>query len=104
LALNLALGAYGRWDSLPDAVNPSRTARDKQFGLVGWDALSSVIYQPPARVPVYVMLGYRYERIESEEGYPPIRREELSGVVLSFGLRRFVRKPPSGKTPDPAPD
>lgn len=88
LTVTLSVGAYARSDSIPTGTGGT----NKKLGLVGWEAVSAVIYQAPRRFPFYVILGYRYERVRSEEKYPPIRREELSGIQLGFGLRHVTGK------------
>jgi hypothetical protein len=91
LTLNLSLGAYVRSDSAPE---PGSSSSGTKVGVVGWEAMSAVVYQAPRGIPLYFQLGYRFERIRSEEGYPPVRKEELSSIVFGVGLRHLAfRKP-----------
>ncbi len=101
-SVSLSVGAYARSDSVP--TGGTSGSNDKKFGLVGWEAVTAVIYQAPRRLPFYVMLGYRYERLRSEDKYIPIRREELSGIQLGIGIRHVTGKKaatPPAATPTP---
>jgi hypothetical protein len=85
-------GAYGRSDSTPSVTK-------KQFGLVGWEAVTGVFYQIPHGIPLYVSLGYRYERIRSEKDFPSFAKEELSSVQLGAGFRYMGRSKPRQTAP-----
>jgi hypothetical protein len=85
LSLSLAGSALGRGDKEGDHT---------KWGVVGWEAVTAILYQAPRGLPFYATLGYRYERIRSEAGTPPIQREELSSIVFGIGIRHVKwRKP-----------
>lgn len=77
-SLSFAGGALGRADEAQGG---------KKWGLVGWEAMTAILYQAPRNLPVYGMLGYRYERLRSEANAVPVQREELSSIVLGMGVR-----------------
>jgi hypothetical protein len=102
LSLSLTVGAYVRSDSVLNTTT-SGTTPDKKFGLVGLEASTGVFYQFPRGIPLFVGLGYRYERIRSEQEYIPVTREELSGVLLTAGVRYMGRKKPKATAPSTTP-
>jgi hypothetical protein len=91
-SLTFHAGAYGRSDSVRG--NAPASSLRKELGVVGWEAGTGLIYQAPSGLPLYLMAGYRFERVRSELGFPPIQREELSGLVLGGGLRYLGRRSP----------
>jgi hypothetical protein len=99
LSLSLSANAVGRSDSVPATSGASTS---KKFGVVGWEAATAVLYQHH-RAPVYIMLGYRYERIRSEKEYAPIRREELGGVQIGIGVRYLRPAKPRSKAQPQVP-
>lgn len=89
----LAAAAYARSDKKAQADDFFTSLR-----VVGWDAETGVLYQAPRRLPFFALLGYRYERLRGPEvsdldpnspGFVVRRREELSGIVLSAGIRHL---------------
>lgn len=92
LTLNLSLGAYVRSDSVPE---PGSSSPGTKVGVVGWEAMSGVVYQMPRGIPFYFQLGYRFERMRSEAGYPPVRKEELTSLVFGVGLRHLKFSKPA---------
>jgi hypothetical protein len=90
LSVGLTVTTYVRMDSVEsdDPQNPER-----KLDLVGWEATTGVFYQAPRGIPLYASLGYRYERLRTPSGTPPVHREELSGLVLSGGFRKVTKKP-----------
>jgi hypothetical protein len=90
LSLSFAASALGRGD---------KEGGSTKWGLVGWEAVTAVMYQAPRGLPLYATLGYRYERIRTESGAPPVQREEISAIIIGGGFRYlFWRrpKPPPG--------
>ena len=79
-SLSLSASALARADHNGDS---------KKVAIVGWEGLSALMYQAPKGMPFYLMLGYRYERLRTEEANPPIQREELSSIVVGAGFRHL---------------
>lgn len=92
LSLSLSGAALGRGDTVE---------RSRKWGLVGWEAMSALIYQAPRNLPLYAMLGYRYERIRTESNIPPVGHEELSSIVIGVGVRHVGFRKPKEVQPTP---
>lgn len=93
---SLAARAIARNDSISGG---STNTLDHEFRIVGWLAETEVLYQAPSRIPLFVSLGYRFERVASNRNVVPMRREELSGIVFRLGVRHLSRGRPK---PEPA--
>jgi hypothetical protein len=65
-------------------ISPDSSDSDK-LKVSGWDAETSVVYQVPRGIPLYALLGFRFERISSAFGEG--KGEEISGVLIGVGLR-----------------
>lgn len=80
-SLTVAASALARSERPENSPN-------KKLRIVGWEATTAVFYQLP-RLPIYAMLGYRYERLRASEEAAAPGREELSAIVLGAGLRHL---------------
>lgn len=89
LRTNIRLGSSGLFAMLSAggfvSINFDKGVNDN-VRFIGGDAETQLMYALPHGLPLYVALGYRFERLDNG-GNTFTDPEELSGVILMGGLR-----------------
>lgn len=82
--LMVTLAAGGRFANV-------KTGSSKAMKFLGFDAEGSLLGQAPKNLPLYAIIGWRYERFDDPWG-ASLRVEEQAGPFLGIGIR-FAGRP-----------
>ena len=82
--IQVTLNAGGRFTNV-------KGVKDKTLKFLGFDAEATLLAQAPKNLPIYALVGWRYERFD-DPWATTVRTEEVTGPFFGIGVR-FAVKP-----------